>query len=292
MNFTNYLQQHNYAASTINTYEKHTAYFLKWCTTKPIKENAIDYKVALQYVKHLNGKSISKKTIHLQLNAVKCYLNYQITKGIILTNPLENIQVKGMVRYLHSNLLEIEELELLYHGFDTEDVQETYHNYTAKRDKMIVGLIIYQGLDTRDLRLLTTQHLKLNQGKIYIPGTRKSDGRILELKPWQIIELMEYVKEVRPKLMKRTRSNNYFIPYDGIRFTITHNIIKKLKVYNPKIENSRQLRISVITYWLKVYNLRKVQYMAGHRYISSTEKYVQDDLVNLHEIVKNFHPIH
>ncbi|CAI8389838.1 MAG: Uncharacterised protein [Polaribacter sejongensis] len=31
--------------------------------------------------------------------------------------------------------------------------------------------------------------------------------------------------------------------------------------------------------------------MAGHRYISSTERYLQDDLENLHEIVNNFHPI-
>jgi len=42
---------------------------------------------------------------------------------------------------------------------------------------------------------------------------------------------------------------------------------------------------------LTKYNLRQVQYLAGHRYISSTEKYVQDDLENLHEIVNNFHPI-
>jgi len=31
--------------------------------------------------------------------------------------------------------------------------------------------------------------------------------------------------------------------------------------------------------------------MVGHRYISSTERYLQDDLENLHEIVNNFHPI-
>jgi len=31
--------------------------------------------------------------------------------------------------------------------------------------------------------------------------------------------------------------------------------------------------------------------MAGHRYISSTERYVQDDLENLHEMIESFHPI-
>jgi len=60
---------------------------------------------------------------------------------------------------------------------------------------------------------------------------------------------------------------------------------------NQKVMNIKQIRASVITNWLGQYNLRKVQYLAGHRYISSTERYLQDDLENLHEIVNNFHPI-
>lgn len=43
--------------------------------------------------------------------------------------------------------------------------------------------------------------------------------------------------------------------------------------------------------WLTQYNIREVQYMAGHRYISSTERYVQDDLENLQEIIESLHPI-
>jgi len=36
--------------------------------------------------------------------------------------------------------------------------------------------------------------------------------------------------------------------------------------------------------------LRKTQVFAGHRYISSTEKYQQDDLENLHKTINTFHP--
>lgn len=76
------------------------------------------------------------------------------------------------------------------------------------------------------------------------------------------------------------------------RFNVlTSQIIKKLKKHNQKAGNIKQIRASVITNWLVQYNLRKVQYLAGHRYISSTERYLQDDVENLHEIVNNFHPI-
>jgi integrase/recombinase XerD len=51
-----------------------------------------------------------------------------------------------------------------------------------------------------------------------------------------------------------------------------------------------QIRASVIVHWLKLYNLRKVQVMAGHRYISSTENYKANNLDDLKEDIKNYHP--
>jgi len=58
-----------------------------------------------------------------------------------------------------------------------------------------------------------------------------------------------------------------------------------------KLENADQLRASVIVKWLKQYNLREVQYLAGHRYISSTESYQQSEMEGLSEEVNQFHPL-
>jgi integrase/recombinase XerD len=117
--------------------------------------------------------------------------------------------------------------------------------------------------------------------------------RELELKPWQVIELLEYIKEIREEIKERRNieSERLLIPNNNRLSNTITNIIKKLKKTNHKTENINQIRASVITNWLGQYNLRKVQYLAGHRYISSTERYLQDDLENLHEIVNNFHPI-
>ncbi|WP_299213255.1 hypothetical protein [uncultured Dokdonia sp.] len=41
----------------------------------------------------------------------------------------------------------------------------------------------------------------------------------------------------------------------------------------------------------ELHNIREVQYMAGHRYISSTERFLQDDIENLQEMIDNLHPI-
>ena len=40
-----------------------------------------------------------------------------------------------------------------------------------------------------------------------------------------------------------------------------------------------------------IYYIDQIIYWAGHRYISSTERYVQDDLENLQEAIESLHPI-
>ena len=289
--FKEYLEQQGYAGTSAEKYQYQSGDFLKWCSRSHTTPAMVDYKQCLKYIQYLQRKQVGKKTINLYLGVVKKYLDYQVSEALRADNPIEGITVRGTKRTINHNLLEAEELEDLYYSFETDNQQEQYHVYTAKRNKIIVGFMVYQGLDTKDLKLLRTEHLQLSKGRLYVPGTRKSNARELELKPWQIMELMEYMGEVRARLLERTADTDYLFPYDGRRFVVTNAIIKKLKKLNQKVRDSRHLRASVITLWLKQYNLRKVQYLAGHRYISSTERYLQDDLENLHEMINHFHPI-
>lgn len=56
-----------------------------------------------------------------------------------------------------------------------------------------------------------------------------------------------------------------------------------------RIQDSQPLRASIIVKWLNPYNLRQVQYMTGHRFVSSAEKYKQSDLEDLKEAINKFH---
>jgi site-specific recombinase XerD len=55
--------------------------------------------------------------------------------------------------------------------------------------------------------------------------------------------------------------------------------------------NPKQIRSSVITHWLRQNNLRQVQYMAGHKYVSSTERYQVNNLDDLQNELKEHHPM-
>ncbi|QSS96319.1 tyrosine-type recombinase/integrase [Psychroflexus sp. ALD_RP9] len=293
MEYRTYLHKENYSKSTIENYSNHIDLFIKWCKRNHTNPEYIDYNKMLKYIKYLQRKENTKTTVQKRINIVKNYFKFLMSENYRADNPIENVNLKGAKRIINYNLLEADELEDLYYSFDTENYQEEYHKYTSKRNKVIVGLMVYQGLNTTELRQLELENLELYKGKIYIKSGKRSNARMLELKSWQVIELLEYVKEIREEIVRRknVQSERLFIPNNKRLSNTILAIVKKLKKINHKVNNAHQIRASVITNWLGQYNLRKVQYLAGHRYISSTERYLQDDLENLHEIVNNFHPI-
>ncbi len=203
---------------------------------------------------------------------------------------IENIHIKGVKQEVLHNILTSDELEDLYQSYNITKGNEI----VRKRNKIIIGLLVYQGLTTSNLNNLKIENIQLYKGKIDILGTRKSNGRLLELKPWQLMELMEYINEIRPKILEENyrETNQLFLPL-GTSLNLQNilaKITKELKQINNKFNSTKQIRTSVIINWLKQYNLRKTQYFAGHRYISSTEKYQQDDLESLHKTINTFHP--
>ena len=292
--YKTYLEKEKYRQTTIESYVKESEVFIKWSKRNQTTPESIDYKTFLKYIQYLQRKKNTKKTVKHKIGSLKIYFNYLLSEHYRADNPIENITIKGVKRVINYNTLEADELEDLYYSYETENIKDPYHRLTAKRNKIIVGLLVYQGLNTTELIHLELEDLQLYKGKVYIKSGARSNSRTLELKPWQVIEFLEYIKEIREEIAikKNLTSNRVFIPNNARLGNTIQGIIKKLKKTNHKVTNIHQIRASVITHWLKHYNLREVQVLAGHRYISSTERYVQDDLESLHEIINNYHPIH
>ena len=68
-------------------------------------------------------------------------------------------------------------------------------------------------------------------------------------------------------------------------------MFSQLKQLNAKVINAKQIRSSVITEWLRKNNLRQVQYMAGHKYVSSTQRYQLNNLDDLQNELRSHHPM-
>jgi len=294
--YDEYLREQDYAKTTINSYLIAKSRFIEWCDSKGYEVESIDYKSCLEYVKKIqrtrNGKMPSKSTVRHQIGALKIYFNYLIDENYRGDNPMENMNVRGVKRTLNHNLLEFEELEDLFYSFPTRNIELPSSPQVAIRDKVITGMMVYQGLNATALKTLKMEHINLERGKIYVPSTRKTNSRELEIKSPQILSLAEYINVSREAIQNSIGCHSEaFIPQNSDRFAVTYWLFKKLRRINHNVKDAKQIRASVITYWLQHHNIREVQYMAGHRYISSTERYVQDDLESLQEVIETLHPI-
>jgi integrase/recombinase XerD len=75
---------------------------------------------------------------------------------------------------------------------------------------------------------------------------------------------------------------------ENLQNTLLH-LNHALRRIDPKVKHAIQVRQSTITEWLKEKDLRTVQYMAGHRYVSSTERYKVSNLEDLKEALNKYH---
>ena len=264
-----------------------------WCEKEDLQIENINYNDILAYIGHCKENSNSKRTIRSKLNCMKHYYHYLQINQVIQTNPLIDIKLNNIEKSVMHAVIKYEELEKLYQDYPT-------HGFLQKRNKCILGLLIYQGLNTSELNKLEIKDIKLEEGNIYIPSTAKSNSRILKLESHQIIRLQNYILSIRPMLLSMTEKNTdqLFISNGKIGIKNPHNILAVvkylldyLKKMESKIKDVKQIRANIITHWLKQYNIRQVQYMIGHKYVSSTERYSTNKLETLQEQIELLHPM-
>lgn len=281
--FKSYLKQLGNDINTIRQKSNYTGYFLTWRETENLQETT--YNDMLSFVGHCRETGKSKKHINSILRSVRNYYEYLKQKDNTITNPVANLYIRGEKRTVPHNNLPFELLEEVYIKYPAIDNR-------TKRNKVILGLFIYQGITTDELKRLQTYHVNLEDGKITIPGSKRSNKRVLALKPFQVMAMHEYIKKIRPVFLL-SQTNQLFISAEGclnIKNSV-HHLFRAVKLIDPQVKNAKQIRISVITHWLKQYNLRQVQYMAGHRYVSSTERYQVNNLEGLKKEIDEYHPL-
>lgn len=286
--FNEYLILRGLSERTRDTIIRTVNYFAEWVASEKMELEAITYNDVVAYVNYCRKKGNKQRTILVTVNCIKHYYSLLVSENEITDNPCTNVDIKGIKR------------KLLYETFSPAELEKIYKNYKSnnhlvhKRNKIILGLIIYQAIRTEELAKLTVSDIKPREGKIVIPGARRHNERELNLEAHQLYDLMDYINETR-KLFIALRgqdSRNLFLSmgtserFDNIMQKLSNQLTKQDK----RIKEVKQLRASVISNWLKLHDIRKVQYMAGHRYVSSTEAYQANNLDDLKEDVYRYHP--
>lgn len=306
--FKEWLIIKGYSSRTVETIIRAAQYFLQWAEKENISDiTGTNHNDIIAYIQYYNLKGTGKKTIAHYIMHLKKYFDWLMNEGEANDNPCSSIKIKGIKRKVLHEILSMEELEKLYNDYATEiNLEKTetlkspppqrMQTLARKRNKIILGLLVYQAARSEEIIRLQLSDIKIREGKIVIAGGRRSNDRTLKLESHQVFDLLDYINDTRKGIL---HYRNITEPMQEVFLQLGEGknksnmlamLLSHLKQLNPKIKTLEQLRASVIVHWLKLYNLRKVQIMAGHRYISSTENYKANNLDDLKEDIKNFHP--
>jgi site-specific recombinase XerD len=300
--FKQYLQQNRYRQTTINSHIQNIGYFFKWMDANGLPEpENISYNNLLEYIQYEQQQNKDVATINLRIASISKYFELLKQQGLIQRNPARTLRIKGKTKTVIQNPLKYDELLQLYNSYKTLKKEVPVHiqkksELAHQRNTIILGLLIWQGLHSGELEKLETTHINLNEGIIYIPSTTRSNSRELKLSTQQILSMHAYIHGgVRNQLQSAfAKASEDKAKADELIIGNAHNIVSllccELKGINPIIKNALHIRASVILHWLRLHNKRQVQYMAGHKYISSTENYEVQELESLTDALGKHHP--
>ena len=296
MGFVEYLKGQQFTTKSINSRIRVFEQYLEWLKRENLEAQGITYNDLLLYVKYRSRKGATQRTIQHYLGTIKHFYDHLIEQEEVERNPAKNIEIKGIKR------------KTLYQLIDTHELHKIYNQYPAdtltnQRDKVMLGLIINQGLKSDEIAKMEVKDVNLREGKINVPGGRKSEGREMKLEAHQVMDMLTYVMTIRGEILQmppkrksqvQNETDKLFIAQAGNTSSFSNWITQmmlKVRKINSSVQNTKHIRSSVITKWLKVHNLRETQYLAGHRYISSTESFLENEMEGLAEEVNQYHPL-
>jgi integrase/recombinase XerD len=282
-----YLHQ-NLKSSTADRYYRIISHFI---ATHP-KAKFYQYKDIVNHMAK-QKKSYDAGTCNTMLAALKKYYDYLLESGLRNTHPCRTFSM----RRKRTNI----QVQNLFTASELEELLNRPNRYADMelRNKVVLSLLIYQGLTCDELIRLNVTDIDLNAGTVYIKASRKLKSRKIEIHRTQFSLLSNYLNETRKHLLriKGLDSTGKLLigktgeplTQDGIKA-----LFKPLKHFFPdRVLNASTVRQSVIASLLnqKKFTVLKVQELSGMRYPSSAERYRSKDVDEQRKLINQYHPL-
>ena len=288
MELKKYLHEH-FAERTAHGYGLMIKHYCDQVSNAPQAK----YKDVLSYLEQERSKGRKANTLLTYIAAIKVYYDWLKKTNRRKDHPCKHMRLKDRIdhRVNVQDLFSSTELNLLLEQPPREI------NKLPKielRDKLILSLLIYQGLTTKNIVSIELENINLEQATIYIKAETTLNARTLELHPKQIMLINKYLNEERA-ILNRGNSTKLILTrrYQAERGCGVHDVVKVYKhLFKDKTLTPLAIRQSVIANLLKAEkDIRAVQVFAGHKSPMTTERYQQTGIEELTAAVLKFHPL-
>jgi len=286
MNLEDYLLQ-KHTPATVKNYLFEINHLLDYLGESRAEQAT--YQDLQQYLQYLRTRYDNPNTITRILQAIKQYYYYLNAIEKRSDHPCRYIRLRDRydAEIQIQDLLSEEELSWLLK-------RKERYAILKNRNQVVMSLLVHQALLPKEMAQLEVGNIDLATATIYIRPTPKTNARTLNLVPQQILLFQDYLTITRPQLLK-TPTEKLILTKRGTeeKGEGIHYLCETYRhLFPTKRLTPTTIRQSVIANLLKQgKDLRVVQVFAGHKKVSATERYRQNNLEALQQAIQKFHPI-
>jgi len=293
--FLDHLKREGLKTATIGDYGRVLRDFFSFVTENypDVKEiTDITRQVVLSYEKSLTvkidcrGKILSHDRRRKYLSCVVAFFRYLEREGNIYRNPAAMIALPRVKSTIIKDVLTVDEMDILLKTCSG-------HSVKSLRDRAILELLYSAGIRADELCGIEIADVDFEEKLLFVRKGKLGNERYVPFGESAKYWVKRYMEKVRP--LTGADSEVLFVSQSGGRLNpdILCRMIKhwSKRAGIEKNVTTHTFRHSCATHMLKGRaDIRYVQKQLGHRYISTTEKYLKIEITDLKEVHERTHP--
>jgi len=240
------------------------------------------------FVKALASIDIEASSQSRIISGIRSFYRYLIMENIIKDDPTQLLEMPKIGRKL-PEVLSQQEIEKMINVIDLSDP-------LGERNKAIIETLYGCGLRVSELTELKLTNLFIDDGYVIIIG-KGNKQRLVPIGPRVTQQILRYKDNIRVHLpIKHGHENVLFLNHYGRKLTraMIFEIVKKTGRLAgiTKTISPHTFRHSFATHLVENgADLRAVQDMLGHAFITTTEIYTHIDREYLRDNILKYHPL-
>jgi integrase/recombinase XerC len=287
--FIEYLQiEKNYSQYTIEHYQRDIREFFLFMSEQGLTSlDDVEYADTRIYLTKLFDQQLSRKSVARRISCMRSFYKFLLREKLAGDNPFSLVSIPKLEKRLPDFFYE-EELSQLFNSCETESA-------IGKRNKALLELLYATGIRVGECCKITLKDIDFSLSTVLIHGKRKKD-RYVPFGSFAQDALDDYIQNGRPDLLKNKDDHGHlFVNFRGGPLTdrgireILNKLIEK-SALTGKI-HPHKLRHSFATHMMSNgADMRTVQELMGHAFLSSTQVYTHVTKEHLRNIYMSHHP--
>lgn len=288
--YVEYLKDKNKTDGTIKTYITNLECYKRWLIDTTGREFKKLYRENVQdYISYLRNIKKTKKGLPLKAQSI----NVHISSLIKLNKFLVDTGKQSEIAVSEADILSVQKNGVNPCKVTREEIQEfrqdilemecrSLNNFEAKRNFCIVTILQYCGIRISECISIMLDDVSLDTRELIIRRGKGDKQRTIFLNDKCISAIKNYL-DVRPE----TENTYLFVSRQSKSKNKPINRTTINKLFNEFSDKMtpHQERHGWATHGLEehIYDLHEVQYLAGHKSLSSTQIYLNPDVVKMKE---------